>query len=210
MTAGTFTAPVHTESASAVFVASILSWPADRLSSSGYPTNSPSALFTRQMARTNIDPDRWPSRQGNDDARQGSNSGKPTAGAREDAASAGTSFGRTGTVFASRSVNPKTNHEKREKRATAIVAFCDPVLQAGGPPFLNLHSCSHNSRRLHANNTTRPFFRILPQSLRVPHPSPLLRRVGVFDLGVGTFMEATPEFPAQLPAALPCKDAPAP
>jgi hypothetical protein len=31
-----------------------------------------------------------------------------------------------------------------------------------------------------ANDTTRLLRRILPQSLRVPHPSPILRRVGVF------------------------------
>ncbi len=59
---------------------------------------------------------------------------------------------------------------------------------AGGQPFLDLHSVApHNSRHSRANDTTRPFFRILPQSLRVPHPSPPLRRVGVFgvDVGVG-------------------------
>ena len=66
----------------------------------------------------------------------------------------------------------------------------------GGWPTLSrdLHSWFHNSRHSRANHTTRPFFRFLPQSLRVPHPSPSLRRVGVFGVDFAPSFAFHPAF----------------
>lgn len=70
--------------------------------------------------------------------------------------------------------------------------------KAGGPPFLHSHFViPHNLQRSRASNTTRPFSRLLPHSLRVPHPSAPLRRVGVF--GVGVFGVGVGFAPRSLP-----------